>query len=654
MTWEKWIIALVPIPAFYLIYYRYFTFRPEYLKHLESFLSGIAFAFILILLSPLMFSLYPTTNPLVVGFLKAALPEKIGACIILVLLFRYFPNFSVMEATLTAALFGIGFSAVENLFYSFTFGYSVIILRILFSAPMHLTTCGILGYYLGMRAMSETGHFRLQFLAKGIVASITLHGLFDTILLAGGYVSYLAPPMLILMVVILEVMMAKSQTIPPRAIIRAMNLRFEEWILLERQPRFERWILQSMGTRTTPEVHFFLWRPGAIRFLLVIGLLAVAIVCLAYREEIVHQFDFQLRNVEQIILFGSFPVSISLIIILVGAINPVFFTTSVIRIPVISDVVTTGSDGFEETLVTYDITSENCFLRTSEPFGIGTVHPFRFEYSTHHSGDILGEVVWENHTNPRISTGSIIRLTGRSTGFFLRFMARYYLFRMKKGIIFNLKLPGFEATRKLFMRPITTMQEDRIYKAGSIVFHEQDRGSEFYLLKKGRIRFYKTTEHGDTIVMDTIEDQQIFGEMAVIGNVTRATTAVCETECVIATADRENLTALIKSNTDFALSLIETLAHRVQNSEMILLDTIKTLEKSLKNKDRLYRCAVLLTLAVMAGDAVDDSLKRDVLDAVSRAATDTGVHELIRLAESVSSGTRIVSRDEIRILLENL
>ena len=658
MTWEKWAISLLPVPVFYLIYYRYFMFRPEYLKHLESFLSGIAFAFAMVLVSPYLFSFINFTDPLAVGLLKAALPEKIGACLILIFIYRYYPNFSIMEAVISASIFGLGFSAVENLFYSLTFGYNVIILRVLFSVPMHLTTCGMMGYYLGQRTMSETGIFKTIFLFKALLLSIIFHGIFDTILLQGGYISYAAPPLLITMVVVLEIMMAKSQTIPPFNIIKAMKLRFEDWLLLERQPRFERWILQSMGTRKTDQVHFFLWRPGFIRFFIVLLLLVVAIFCLANREEIVSRMDITFRRVDQIILFGNFPVSISVIIILVGAVNPVFFTNSVIRIPVISDLVIMDQSDFEETLVTYDISSVNCFIRTAEPFGMGSLQKFRFECSTFSSDELTGEVVWENHTNPRISTGTIIRFTGLETPSFKRFIMRYHLFRLRKGIIFNLKLPGFEATRKLFMRPITTMQSDTIYPPGSIIFHEHDKGSEFYLLKRGRILFHKTTENGDKIIMDTIEDQQIFGEMAVVGNVTRATTAVCETECVVAVADRENLTALIRSNTDFALSLIETLAHRVQNSEKILLDTIKTLDMQVRNKDRLYQAACITGLSLLAGRSMDAELAGEISETTVKIVEDSHDANISLLTMMLSMAENKVPSEEmeekIRLSLKHL
>jgi hypothetical protein len=48
------------------------------------------------------------------------------------------------------------------------------------------------------------------------------------------------------------------------------------------------------------------------------------------------------------------------------------------------------------------------------------------------------------------------------------FLGRYYLYRLRKGFIFNLKLPGFEGIRRLFMRPSTVMQKEVSYQPGAV------------------------------------------------------------------------------------------------------------------------------------------------------------------------------------------
>ncbi len=342
MTWEKILIALLPVPVFYLIYFRYFTFKPQYLKHGESFFSGIAFALVILLASPYLSQYISIDNPLFSGFVKAAAIEKIGAFCIIILLHYYYPNFSIMESILSSMMFGIGFSAVENVSYAMNFGLSIIAVRILFSVPLHLTTCGIMGYYLGLRRMSETKTNRLYYSMLSLVIPIALHGAFDTFILTGGYISYLTSPLLILLVIILEILMAQSQTMLPLELVKAMGLRFEDWHVIVRQPSYERWILQSMGTPDREPENFFQWRPGFIRFIFVIVFMISALVGLAFRTEFMELMKLQIPHQDQIIMLGIFPFSISMILILVGAVNPNFFKNSKIKIPIISDVEVTA------------------------------------------------------------------------------------------------------------------------------------------------------------------------------------------------------------------------------------------------------------------------------------------------------------------------
>ncbi len=649
MTWEKILIALIPIPVFYLIYFRYFTFKPEYLKHVECFFSGIAFALVILLVSPYLAPYININNPLFAGFVKAATIEKLGAFCIIILLHYYYPNFSIMESILSSMMFGIGFSAVENVSYAMNFGMSIILVRILFSVPLHLTTCGIMGYYLGLRKMSETKLNRVYYSVLSLIIPISLHGAFDTFILAGGYISYLTSPLLIFLVIILEILMAQAQTMLPIGLIRAMGLRFEDWHVIVHQPSYERWILQSMGTPDREPENFFQWRPGLFRFISVIIFMIVALIGLAFRMEIIDLMQLQISHQDQVIMLGIFPFSISMILILVGAVNPNFFKNSKIKIPIISDVEVTAGGEFEEILVTYDITAASCFLRTAEPYGIGTRKVIRFECPSFTSGEMESVIVWENHANPHAPRGSVIKLVNQPAHFFFPFLVRYIIFRLFKGIVFNLKLPGFESIRKLFMRPISTMQDIRVMPAGTIIYAEGDKATEFFLLKKGTVIFYKTKENGEIITIDTVDDEQLFGEMAVIGKNVRADTARCVTDCVIAVADRENLNALVRNNTEFAINLLETLANRVQMSEKVLFENIRNLEKKEYDHIKLARAAVLLLLLGSGSDVVDNTIGISVdmkhIDGALKDIDDGAVLEI--LTRFIKSGTPAASEADL-------
>ena len=133
--------------------------------------------------------------------------------------------------------------------------------------------------------------------------------------------------------------------------------------------------------------------------------------------------------------------------------------------------------------------------------------------------------------------------------------------------------------------------------AGSVVYHEGEVGKEFYLLKKGSVIFYKKKDPDQIITVDVVEEGHIFGELSIKADNKRQTSAICATDCVIAVASRDNLSALIDNNPDFARSLIFTLVNRVQMSEGVYSEQIKEQIKINNERSDIFRAGLFLILS---------------------------------------------------------
>jgi RsiW-degrading membrane proteinase PrsW (M82 family) len=580
MLWLKIAVIIMPLPALYLVYARYFVNKPEFRKHAEAFAGGVFLALLLYVLAPVIQTLIPTDSLYVKAFIKAALIEKSGAFILLLIILRYYPGFSVVESIIASAIFGVGFAAVENAAYISQFGNSIAMVRSLFSLPLHLSTCGILGYYLGTRAIAGTGYTRMSLLLKGIFLTAAIHGTYDYFLISNSSLSYAAAPLLVLSVALLEFVLARSRSIPSRITLSAMNLRYEDWRALDEQSRYERWILKSMGRSLNRREHLFIWEPGIIRLLVICAFMASAVWGLSFREEIISALNIPITARDAILILGVFPVSISVILMVFGSANPEFFAKNEMRIPVISDA-EIETDGVQsDTAVTYSISHSSCFIKTCEPIGIGKCINVCFSYGKYSSGTVKCESIWENHSDRQNPTGTLLKIV-KPTAEYRHYISGYRLFKLRKGIIFNLRLPGFESSHKLFAHPLTAMQEDRLYRKGESVFSEGDDARHFYLLKKGRVHIIRN-QHGTEMILGTIAPGQLFGEMAVIPGRKRGSSAICDEDSIIAVSERDNLADLIHYNPDFAFSMIQMLAERTEASESILLEHIALLER--KNK----------------------------------------------------------------------
>lgn len=571
-------ISLIPVILFYLIYFRYFSLKTVFSKQLQSFFAGMSSAILIMLFAPFFHALMEPLQSIegfshaaFAGFFQAAILEKLLALLSLFLLFKQYPRFSVLEGTLSAMMFGIGFSVIENIAYSMLFGRYVIIIRLVYSVPLHITTCGIMGYFLSVRKFCSSQITQKKYFLTAFIFSLLPHGLFDTFLLTRGKLIYLTAAVLVIIVLALEYLLAQAQNTVSRDYLHAARIDFEGWQSISKQPGFERWILRSSGMPKIKQIGFFQWKPGILRFLFVILFFVAAIYGSAHRQEIISDLlKLSISFEEEVTLLGILPSLISSTIIIVGAINPLFFRESKLNIPIITDVEACTTLDIEETFVTYDITPVNCFLKTADRIGIGKKISMTFLSGKKNRITIEAKVVWENHINRNEPNGTLVVFDKKPSGFSL-FYFRYLLFRYWKGVFFNLHLPGYEITRRLFMRPISTMQDERLYKSGDLIFKECDRGDEFYLLKKGSVLFYKKKSGSESIItMGTISSGEIFGEMALIGQNSRAASAICVGDCLIASARKDNIEALVENNPEFAMSMIRTLIDRIQMSEKIL------------------------------------------------------------------------------------
>jgi len=237
-------ISLVPVPLFYLVYLRHFHnyYRstggiPAYLKHLESFLYGVALALALILAAPVLNELLPVRSLAGEGFYRAALPEKAGAFLAVLVIQRHFLRFTLLEGVITGIMVGVGFSLVENGFYALRFGRSILMGRVLFSVPLHLVTCGMIGYFLGLSRLGGTRLYRRLNAAGAFLVPLFIHGLFDLFMMGGAGALYAVSPLVVASMGVLELLIAPAKAVPPQSALAGEGLRMEEWLLRYRQSR---------------------------------------------------------------------------------------------------------------------------------------------------------------------------------------------------------------------------------------------------------------------------------------------------------------------------------------------------------------------------------------------------------------------------------
>ncbi|MGI6036679.1 MAG: PrsW family intramembrane metalloprotease [Limnochordia bacterium] len=120
---------------------------------------------------------------LLVTFLVVGFAEE-GVKLLAVLWGAYFSSHfnEGLDGIIYAISAGLGFAAVENVFYVLGFGAGVALPRGVIAFLAHASFAGVMGYYIGRAKFSSAGGWEM---AKGLAWAVFFHGLYDFILIGG-------------------------------------------------------------------------------------------------------------------------------------------------------------------------------------------------------------------------------------------------------------------------------------------------------------------------------------------------------------------------------------------------------------------------------------------------------------------------------------
>ena len=109
----------------------------------------------------------------------------------------------------------------------------------------------------------------------------------------------------------------------------------------------------------------------------------------------------------------------------------------------------------------------------------------------------------------------------------------------------------------------------QVYPADAILFSEGDEGNVMYAIKRGSVSVVL-----DGRVVETIGQDEVFGEMALLGHRVRAATVVTTEETELVEIDEAQFFILVRHHPHFALLMMRMLADRVRNMRAHALNRV--------------------------------------------------------------------------------
>ena len=117
------------------------------------------------------------------------------------------------------------------------------------------------------------------------------------------------------------------------------------------------------------------------------------------------------------------------------------------------------------------------------------------------------------------------------------------------------------------IKALAKMGEKRQWRKGSQIISEGDEGDAIYLVLSGKVKVVLYGEEGREIVLSTMKEGDIFGEMALFDGEPRSANveAIEDAECFVIRGD--NLLKYIKNHPAVALNFLSHLSRRLREAD---------------------------------------------------------------------------------------
>jgi CRP-like cAMP-binding protein len=111
------------------------------------------------------------------------------------------------------------------------------------------------------------------------------------------------------------------------------------------------------------------------------------------------------------------------------------------------------------------------------------------------------------------------------------------------------------------LKAVTELCEPRRYQADEVIFAENSKGKEMYIVTKGRVRIELGIKgKTDCATVHRLGEGEIFGELVLVGQRHRSATAHCETECEVLSIGQEGLLRLFEQNARIGYVIVMKIA----------------------------------------------------------------------------------------------
>jgi RsiW-degrading membrane proteinase PrsW (M82 family) len=423
--------------SFYGFYRRLFPVPPGLHLSLVAFFYSLAAVGLAIFLEIFLENFFPTESDFTQAFLLSALPEEIAKFVFIYFYFRASKiTHDLAEGIFYGILFGLSFGLLENLLYSLKLGFWPMMVRSTTALPLHMITSGILGAFI-LSYFNENPRNNPEWkLAKGLVYTYLIHGIYNYSVFDSGHILYFMPMVLICGFILLEYEIMVSQNTLPAEVMDLIHLHWDDYRTIFRFKQYLTWMDVDQEKFTLKQFSI-IRKPEPIYIytsllFLSIGLLSFSFF-LIFPEKIPRYF-LGISFPEYFSIFIYYPFFISLVLSGAGTLNPDYFRSRILRIPLFVSLAI-KSPNYSEMTVAFSISRTGFYVELLNPTRFPKFVNLEFWIAGRTIPNVTGELYWIDSKEESENSGALIKFVGFPFRLFIYW--KYAVIRQRIKNIFS-------------------------------------------------------------------------------------------------------------------------------------------------------------------------------------------------------------------------
>ncbi len=113
------------------------------------------------------------------------------------------------------------------------------------------------------------------------------------------------------------------------------------------------------------------------------------------------------------------------------------------------------------------------------------------------------------------------------------------------------------------------------YPPGTILTHEGQEESKFYILLTGQVEVTKTINNAEKRQLKTLQSGDFFGEMALIHNAPRAATVTTTETVSVLEIEKEDFDSVLRNSSSVSIAMVREISSRLRENDKMAIEDLR-------------------------------------------------------------------------------